>query len=126
VIQPTAAPYYRHHKTVAVQASSKPYMELSLDVTPDFVFPGQDVMFRCKVDGDPSARIRWERADAPLPRTAYVSNNELKIRRVHKSDTGRYVCHATTKIGEMSAHTNLKLGHKVSGNTLRRYYRLRT
>lgn len=48
-------------------------MELSLEVTPDFIFPGQDIMFRCKVDGDPSARIRWERVDKQLPRNAHVS-----------------------------------------------------
>jgi hypothetical protein len=100
-------------------------MELQLDVTPDFVFAGQDVMFRCKVEGDPAAKVRWERIDGQLPKNAYVSGNNLKIRKVQKWDVGRYACHASTKIGEMSTHTNLKLGQKVAGNTFRRYYRLR-
>lgn len=42
-------------------------------MTPDYVHLGNDVTFKCLVEGDDRATVRWERGEGRLPLNAYVS-----------------------------------------------------
>uniref|UniRef100_A0A915PUI2 Ig-like domain-containing protein n=1 Tax=Setaria digitata TaxID=48799 RepID=A0A915PUI2_9BILA len=58
------------------------------------VYEGDPAMFRCWVPSNPSARLKWTRADGtPLPNSAYDDGTgTLYYLRAHVSDADFYVC----------------------------------
>uniref|UniRef100_A0A915K683 Ig-like domain-containing protein n=1 Tax=Romanomermis culicivorax TaxID=13658 RepID=A0A915K683_ROMCU len=100
-------------------------VQLFMEVEPDYVTLGNDVTFRCVVEGDDHATVRWHKGDGELPIRSEIDGNTLTILGVRKEDTGIYRCEADTKAGRMTTDVVLQIGSKILTNILRRYYRAR-
>ena len=72
---------------------------------------GQDVVFSCVVDGNPSPNVTWMKIGENLNVTANLrinssstnNNHSLKITDVHRSDSGQYKCVATNSISSTAS-----------------------
>ena len=54
---------------------------------------GQPAKFRCWVEGDPHAQLRWVgRGNRPLPQGARENRGELVFPSVSQNDAGEYIC----------------------------------
>ena len=61
------------------------------------VFPGKTLMLNCSAFGDPQPVIRWKKQGGELPvGRSQQSNGDLVIRGLQMSDTGNYICAATS------------------------------
>uniref|UniRef100_A0A5S6QFK1 Basement membrane proteoglycan n=1 Tax=Trichuris muris TaxID=70415 RepID=A0A5S6QFK1_TRIMR len=99
-------------------------VQLLIDVQPEYVRIGEQVTFRCLVDGDPDANVRWEKRGGQLPTSATVFANTLTLRNVVDEDGGIYRCVASTKAGIMTTDAVLHVGtrdlHKAPNGRLHR------
>ncbi|KHJ45819.1 immunoglobulin domain protein [Trichuris suis] len=97
-------------------------VQLLIDVQPEHVRIGEQVTFRCLVDGDPDANVRWEKRGGQLPATATIFANTLTLRNVVDEDGGIYRCVASTKAGIMTTDAVLHVGtrdlHKAPNGRL--------
>uniref|UniRef100_A0A915K0C9 Ig-like domain-containing protein n=1 Tax=Romanomermis culicivorax TaxID=13658 RepID=A0A915K0C9_ROMCU len=81
--------------------------ELRLEIYPAnqvHVDQGREAVLRCRVLGDPNARISWAKVGGELPRTASSDRDGyLIIKNVDPNDQGTYVCTATTSQSKEAA-----------------------
>ncbi|XP_027037672.1 peroxidasin homolog [Pocillopora damicornis] len=78
------------------------------DVT---IVEGEDVVFSCTVDGNPSPRVTWTKNEEKLNTTTNLQltasslNNKhsLTIRDVHRSDSGQYRCVIINSVGNITS-----------------------
>ncbi|CAH3163905.1 unnamed protein product [Pocillopora meandrina] len=78
------------------------------DVT---IVEGEDVVFSCTVDGNPSPRVTWTKNEEKLNTTTNLqltasslnNNNSLTIRDVHRSDSGQYRCVIINSVGNITS-----------------------
>ena len=83
-------------------------MENPKDVT---IVEGEDVVFSCTVDGNPSPRVTWTKNEEKLNTTTNLqltasslnNNNSLTIRDVHRSDSGHYRCVIINSVGNITS-----------------------
>ena len=80
---------------------------------------GQDVVFSCLAEGNPSPTVTWTKNEARLNITANLrltvsqtnNNHSLIIRTVHRADAGQYRCVANNNIldGSTSSAATLQV-----------------
>jgi hypothetical protein len=70
---------------------------------------GTDVLFDCRVTGDPMPVIVWRKKDGkmPLGRAQILESKGLRVDRVIPSDEGEYVCQAKNPAGTIEASARL-------------------
>ena len=67
---------------------------------------GQDVIFSCEVEGNPSPNVTWTKneqrlnftANSRLAASSTNNNHTLTITDVHRSDAGQYKCVANNSV----------------------------
>ena len=72
---------------------------------------GEDVLFTCTVDGNPSPRVTWTKNEEKLNITANLrltasspnKNHSLTITDVHRSDSGQYRCVIINNVGNLTS-----------------------
>uniref|UniRef100_T1JDC0 Roundabout n=1 Tax=Strigamia maritima TaxID=126957 RepID=T1JDC0_STRMM len=90
---------------------------LSVHVKPFLMKPPEDitsianenVLFECKVGGDPAPNIIWRRQDGKMPigRAQIQEDKSLQIQHVTPADEGLYICEAENPVGTVSASATL-------------------
>ena len=83
-------------------------MENPKDVT---IVEGEDVVFSCTVDGNPSPRVTWTKNEEKLNTTTNLQltasslNNKhnLTVTDVHRPDSGHYRCVIINSVGNMTS-----------------------
>lgn len=69
---------------------------------PITVAEGSDVTLRCKATGDGMLNYQWIREFESLPRKVNGGEN-LTIHNIAVSDSGRYYCEVSNKVGNTSS-----------------------
>uniref|UniRef100_A0A8C4UI32 Obscurin n=1 Tax=Falco tinnunculus TaxID=100819 RepID=A0A8C4UI32_FALTI len=86
---------------------------------------GEDVMFKCKVQGSPPLSVNWEKDGRHLRNRADAGrfqiesageSNALTIQRAQLQDSGTYTCRAENPIGSASASAALVVETQGSSN----------
>ena len=75
------------------------------------IVEGEDVVFSCMVDGNPSPRFTWTKNEENLNITANLrlttwslnNNHSLTITDVHRSDSGQYRCVIINNVGNLTS-----------------------
>ena len=75
------------------------------------IVEGEDVVFSCMVDGNPSPRFTWTKNEENLNITATLrlttsslnNNHSLTITDVHRSDSGQYRCVIINSVGNLTS-----------------------
>ena len=75
------------------------------------IVEGEDVVFSCMVDGNPSPRVTWTKNEENLNITANLrlttsslnNNHSLTITDVHRSDSGQYRCVIINSVGNLTS-----------------------
>ncbi|GFS45045.1 inactive tyrosine-protein kinase 7 [Nephila pilipes] len=82
--------------------AAEPSKELSI---------GDELVLRCKADGNPETQITWYRNGARLFRSEKVSfkSNQLHITDLTLEDNGIYSCKATNDVGSVNSKENFAL-----------------
>lgn len=72
---------------------------------------GQDVVFSCSVEGNPSPSVSWAKnkeilnvtANSRLTVSQTNRNHSLTITDIHRSDAGQYRCVANNSVGNSTS-----------------------
>ncbi|CAI5441954.1 unnamed protein product [Caenorhabditis angaria] len=87
-------------------------IQVLLEVSSESPQIGDRAWFDCKVTGDPSAVITWNResSNEELPANAQVTGGRLLFTGLKEEDAGVYKCIAKTKAGPLQTRTVLNIG----------------
>ena len=72
---------------------------ISVSFTTLTVLEGEQALFECTAEGDPTPTIRWSRENGRLPPFSSSENGLLSIFPTNLEDGGAYVCTAANAIG---------------------------
>lgn len=92
---------------VATLTVTPPPLAVSVSPQALSVIEGQNALFRCSVQGLPSARVKWTRRGGSLPTTSEVRGALLALRPALEDDSGDYVC--TAQHGSQTAENVVRL-----------------
>lgn len=73
------------------------------------VIEGSSVFIECNVTGAPDPIILWSRPNGLLTSRHEVRGNRLELNKVHRDDSGTYVCTAENKFGKDSSTSVLSV-----------------
>uniref|UniRef100_A0AC34RNM9 Ig-like domain-containing protein n=1 Tax=Panagrolaimus sp. JU765 TaxID=591449 RepID=A0AC34RNM9_9BILA len=89
---PTQGPIDAAPVTLNIKEAAKPLVP-QVDPLQQTVDLGQPARFRCWVEGNPQAQIRWVGSgNRPLPSGARDNRGELVFHSVTRNDAGEYIC----------------------------------
>ncbi|XP_071806163.1 roundabout homolog 2-like isoform X3 [Asterias amurensis] len=73
------------------------------------IAPGNTVIIRCEIIGDPTPTVTWTKQGSELPhdRSNIQDDNSLRIRQVSELDGGDYVCSAVNSYGSVEEEMTL-------------------
>ena len=79
----------------------------------------ETVELECKGRGNPTPTITWKKDGQPInfasnPRYLLQSTGSLRISRAQKSDSGKYTCVATNRVGSKLANATLRVLSKFN------------
>jgi len=81
----------------------------------------ETVELDCKGRGDPTPTITWKKNDQLIDFASnsryFKKNSSLQIRRVEKSDAGKYTCEASNSKGRKWADATLRVLSKSNLST---------
>ena len=58
-------------------------------------------MFYCSADGNPKPKVFWSKINGTRSANTYIQHNKLEIRNATYDDSGKYVCKATSLLGNV-------------------------
>lgn len=76
---------------------------------------GMSIIITCPVAGAPYPVVKWSEANSSFvidPRIYVTFDSHFRMNNVRVSDSGRYTCTATNKVGEMNRSTYLLVAEK--------------
>ena len=81
------------------------------------VLEGEQALFECTAEGDPTPTIRWSRENGRLPQFSSSENGLLIISSTNLEDGGAYVCTAANAIGADGFLVTLTVKRGIVKNT---------
>jgi len=78
------------------------------------VRPGDSANIICSATGDGPIRIEWTAVGRALPGSATATEGYLTFRRISVDDAGKYLCTATSHVGQAEATAEVIVMGKFS------------
>lgn len=78
---------------------------------------GMSIIITCPVAGAPYPVVKWSKANSSFvidPRIYVTFDSHFRMNNVRVSDSGRYTCTATNKVGEMNRSTYLLVAGRLN------------